>query len=435
MRTAVLTAVAISLLLMKISGQTPQQLAEIWEKQHVSKILPSNVRHKDLQNYLEGLRKHQIKVVEVGRSVANREIYQMEFGTGPLRVFLWSQMHGDEPTATSALIDIFTFLQKNRDKEWVKNIEKSMTIRAVPMLNPDGAELYVRRNLQGIDINRDAVDLKTPEANLLKKLRDEWSPAIGFNLHNQNALTTAGNSSDQAAISLLVVYGDAQKTATEGLDRNKRVASAMVSALANFIPNHIARYDDEYTATAFGDNFSAWGTPVILIETGALYGKDEMFLVKMNFVAMMTALNSLATGSERSTDTAAYDALPHNSSGRVFNFVFRGANIIDRTKPADPTIADIAINLERRRAEFPTPGMIRRVGQVPQAGIVEYDASGFIVVGRNSPVRRDSFAELLFYKKSRNVDWSSPDLEKASPPDAVFSVGKWIKGEGVVPVK
>ncbi|MGI8812462.1 MAG: M14 family zinc carboxypeptidase [Pyrinomonadaceae bacterium] len=435
MRTVVLTAVAVSILLMNISAQTPQQLAEIWEKQHVSKILPSNVRHKDLQNYLEGLRKHQIKVVEVGRSLANREIYQMEFGSGPMRVFLWSQMHGDEPTATSALIDMFTFLQKNRDKEWVKNIEKTMTIRAVPMLNPDGAELYVRRNLQGIDINRDALDLKTPEGNLLKKLRDEWSPAIGFNLHNQNALTTAGSTSEQAAISILVVYGDAQKTATDGLDRNKRLAAAMVSALNNFIPRNIARYDDEYTATAFGDNFSAWGTPVILIETGALYGKDEMFLVRMNFVAMMTALNDLANGSERSFDTSAYDALPRNSSGRIFNFVFRGANIIDRTKPSDPAVADIAINLERRRAEFPTPAIIRRVGKVSQAGIVEYDASGFIVVGRSSPIRPDSFGELLFYKKSRSVDWSSPELEKLSPPDAIFSVAKWVKGEGIVPVK
>ena len=41
----------------------------------------------------------------------------------------------------------------------------------VPMLNPDGAEAYKRRNMQDIDINRDAVNLATPEARLLKKLR------------------------------------------------------------------------------------------------------------------------------------------------------------------------------------------------------------------------------------------------------------------------
>ena len=56
-------------------------------------------------------------------------------------------------------------------------------------------------NLQGIDINRDAADLKTPEAQLLKKLRDDWNPSIGFNLHDENHSTTVGNSSNQAAIS------------------------------------------------------------------------------------------------------------------------------------------------------------------------------------------------------------------------------------------
>ena len=63
-----------------------------------------------------------------------------------------------------------------------------------------------------MDINRDATDLKTPEASLLKQLRDAWTPEIGFNLHNQNSLTSVGQTPMQAAISLLVVYGDEAKT-------------------------------------------------------------------------------------------------------------------------------------------------------------------------------------------------------------------------------
>jgi len=423
------------LFLMNIDAQTAPQFSEIWEKDHVSNKLPSNVRHKDLQKYLDGLRKHEIIVNEVGRSGANREIYQIEWGKGPIKVFLWSQMHGDEPTATSALIDIFNVLHKHRDKSWVKELEKAMTIRAVPMLNPDGAELYIRRNLQGIDINRDARTLQTPEATLLKKLRDEWSPDIGFNLHNQNALTTAGPTSKQAAISFLVVYGDAQKTVTEGLARNKRLASAMVEALNKFIPRNIGKYDDEFTATAFGDNFTAWGTPVLLIETGALYGKDEMFLVKMNFIAILTALRALADGSEKTLSPAAYEQLPANTSGRLMSVVFRGATVVDRSGVIQNP-ADIGLNLERRRAEMPAPAVVRRIGDLSSiTGLAEYDASNFYVTGRTQPVKTDTFGEFLFYSKSRRIDWTSPDLEKQFPPDAIFSVGRWVKGEDVVPKK
>ncbi|MEO6333971.1 MAG: M14 family zinc carboxypeptidase [Pyrinomonadaceae bacterium] len=427
-------AIALALLFIAVSmntfAQTPPELVAIWEREHVTTILPSNVRHKDLQKYLEGLKKIRLKVDEVGRSYGNREIYQVEFGKGPLKIFLWSQMHGDEPTATSALIDMFTVLQKNREKDWVKKIENAVTIRAVPMLNPDGAEFYQRRNLQGTDINRDAQNLQTPEAVLLKKLRDEWSPNIGFNLHNQNSLTTAGQTRKQAAISFLVVYGDAAKTTSEGHERNKRLVSAMISAIQPYMPEHIGRYGDEWTPSAFGDNFSAWGTAVILIETGGLHGKDEMFLVKMNFTAILTALKALADGSEKTFSSANYESLPANSSGSLYYFIFRNATVIDRSKPDQMTSADIAINIERRRAELVAPAYVRQVGNLSAyAGLTEFNAAEFNVVSRNgNALRPGDFAELLFYKKSRQVDWKVPDLEKQFPPDAVFSLGKWTKG-------
>ena len=429
MRSILLLSLVITLL-MNTPAQTPSELADIWEKEHVSNIFPSNVRHKDLKKYLDDLKKLGVKVDEVGRSYANREIYQIEFGRGPLKVFLWSQMHGDEPTATSALIDMFTVLQKNRHKDWVKNIANALTIRAVPMLNPDGAEFYQRRSLQGIDINRDALNLETPEARLLKKLRDDWSPQIGFNLHNQNALTAAGRTNKQAAISFLVVYGDAAKTTSEGHERNKRLTSAMTSAIQPYMPGHIGRYGDEWTPTAFGDNFSAWGTPVILIETGALHGRDEMFLVKMNFIAILTAMKSLADGSEKTFSPATYEMLPANTSGHLYNFVFRNATLVDRSQPEMFTTADIAVNLDRRRAELSAPAYVRKVGELSSGfGLSEFDAKDFYVVSRNSnAIRAGGFAELLFYKKSREVDWKAADLEKQFPPDAIFSVGRWVKG-------
>ena len=231
-----------------------------------------------------------------------------------------------------------------------------------------------------------------------------------------------------------MVFGDAAKTLNPGQERNQRITSAIVTALQKFIPGHIARYSDEWTPTAFGDNFSAWGTPTILIETGALYGKDEMFLVKMNFVAFMTALESLASGSEKTQDTAPYLTLPENSSGGLVNFIFRRANIVNAGDTEPNARADIAAVTERRRASFATPTTIRSVGDLLNLrGLEEYDASGFNVVQRFGKVKSGKLAELFFYRKDRTVDWASADLEKQFPPDAVFSTGKWFKGDGVVP--
>ncbi len=429
--STLLLALAIS---MSVYTQTAENLAESWDKHHISTIFPSDVRHADLKKYLEKLKGLGIKVEQVGFSNASREIYQVEWGTGPLKVMMWSQMHGDEPTATSSLIDMFAFLQTHKDKDWVKKLGETMTIRGVPMLNPDGSELYQRRNLQGIDINRDALDLKTPEARLLKQLRDNWSPAIGFNLHNQQSLTTVGPTRKQASISFLVVYGDPEKTTSDGHERNKRVSSAMVTALQKFIPGHIGRYGDEWTPTAFGDNFSAWGTPTILIETGALYGKDEMYLVKMNFIAFLTALNSIATGSEKTQDPFIYVNLPENTSGGLVDLIFRGANIVNTGAMTEISMGDITAVTERRRASFLNSTKIRGVGDMRAlTGLEEYDASGYYVIQRFGRTKSGEMCELFFFKKDRVIDWTSPELEKQFPPDAIYSAGKWAKGEKVVP--
>ena len=104
MKFTLLIAAVLFLITTTSPAQTVKDFAADWDKQHISSLPPSNVRHKDLQKYLEQLKKIGLKVEEVGRSYANREIYQIEWGTGATKIFMWSQMHGDEPTATTALL-------------------------------------------------------------------------------------------------------------------------------------------------------------------------------------------------------------------------------------------------------------------------------------------------------------------------------------------
>ena len=414
-----------------ISAQSPKEFAEVWEKGHVSRLPPSQVHHQDLQKYLETLKKLGLQISEVGRSYENREIYQVEWGTGKLKIFMWSQMHGDEPTATSAVVDMLAFLQTSK-LIWVKKLSESITLRVVPMLNPDGAELYQRRNAQFIDINRDAQALVTPEGRLLKKLRDQWSPEIGFNLHNQNPLTAVGKTRKQAAISLLAVSGNPEGKTYEGHERNKRLCAAMIGALNQFILGNIGRYDDDYNPRAFGDRISEWGTPVILIETGALHTKDEMFLIKLNFVAFLSALQALVDGSESKADPKTYETVPFNADGALFNAIFHNANIINPSQSIEPFQSDVAVTAERRRANQDAPMFVREIGDLAVfRGLDNYDSKDYYVVAKSNPIRIGTPVHFLFYRKDKaaNIDWKAADLEKTFPPDAIYKDGKWLKGE------
>ena len=44
---------------------------------------------------------------EIGKSVLGKPIYSYNIGSGPIKILLWSQMHGDESTTTKASFDCF----------------------------------------------------------------------------------------------------------------------------------------------------------------------------------------------------------------------------------------------------------------------------------------------------------------------------------------
>ncbi|MEP7272601.1 MAG: M14 family zinc carboxypeptidase [Acidobacteriota bacterium] len=415
-------------------AQTPLDLSSEWTEKHITRMDPSQVRHEDVKEYLAALREYGLSINEVGKSLGGREIFQMSFGRGPLKILLWSQMHGDEPTATSALVDLFAFLHVNRKRPWIAALEEAVSLHAIPMLNPDGAELFQRRNLQAIDINRDARLLSTPEGRLLKRLRDEWSPHLGFNLHNQNMRTSVGDTGRQATISLLAVPFDSYGNDNDGRILAKRVCAIICEALSPFIYGQIARYDDSFNPRAFGDAISQAGTPVILIETGGWHGHSELDLVKLNFVALAMTLKSLIDGSIARANPAVYDALRYNSTGDIYDLILRNGTLVSRgakgTSGPLTFRGDIGINFERSGlgGKIEPRGQIADVGDLSIfSGLETVDASGYFVTAAGGPIRGGTDAVLLFYRQESagKIDWAAEDLESRFPPDAIFRHGQW----------
>lgn len=288
-----------------------------------------------------------VSLEELGRSVEGRSIWHLSAGHGPTPVLLWSQMHGDEPSATPALFALLDTLVEHRATPRVARLLDRLTVHVVPMLNPDGAERYQRRNAQGIDINRDALRLQTPEGRALKALRDRTGAVIGFNLHNQNWRTSVGRTPPRpATISLLAVAFDEARTEDARRVLSKRTCAVIRDALEPLIPGQIGRYDDEFEVRAFGDNVTKWGTPVVLIETGPVAGaQPDRQLTRLNFVALVTALDALASGRVHEAATARYESLPENES-RLFHTAIRNATLIPGTGVA-PFIGDVGIAGQR----------------------------------------------------------------------------------------
>jgi hypothetical protein len=334
-----------------------------------------------------------ITVEAIGRSFLGKEIRMVSIGHGPKSILLWSQMHGDEPTATPALLDLADFLARRAVSPEVARILETFTLRMIPMLNPDGASVYERRNAQGIDINRDALMLATPEGRLLKSIRDRFSPLLGFNLHDQGRRVTVGATGVLSSISLLAVAGDEKGTITPGRLRAKRVASRIVRTLTPFIPGGIARYDEDWNPRAFGDNITAWGSPVVLIESGGFpKGGDFTSLTRLNFVALVSILDGLAKDDLADETPDMYDALLRNKPDAYADVAVRGASLLEprASRWFDADLAfDLLVSDQTISGCAPAPRSASRVVEVGDSRVV---TPGRVIDGRGmvlAPLSKD----------------------------------------------
>ena len=318
----------------------------IAERHRVVAISTRRFTHAQLWGALEPVtRSPAVRVTPIGQSINGRPLRAITVGSGPTTVLLWSQMHGDESTATMSLADILTWFTSTGERDALRDLLTSrLTMVLVPMLNPDGAELFQRENALGVDVNRDARRLATPEARALKALRDSIRPAFAFNLHDQNARTLGGRDGNQVGIAILAPAADAEKTYGPVRATARLVAARMRDVLEREIPGRIAKYDDTFNPRAFGDLIQQWGSSAVLIESGALPGDPEkQRLRRVNVIAILTALQAIATGGYRAADPATYESLPTNDRAAVDLLVMGGSVVLPGKEPMR---VDVAMNYE-----------------------------------------------------------------------------------------
>ncbi len=381
----------------------------------------SHIVHQDIRPLIETLKQEpNLDVQLIGHSFENRDIHLLTLGSGPIVIFAWTQMHGNEATATAAVFDwIDGLLDANADANAAnstanneatntdipQNWAQRYTIHILPMLNPDGAERCIRQNAQAIDINRDARELQSPEGALLMHMAKTLSPDIGFNLHDQSPYYQCGTTGNPATIAFLAPAFDVPKTIDTNRERAIKLIAHMNHCLQDDIPNAVARYDDTYSPRSFGDNIAGLGVSTILIESGAAKGDpDRQIARRLNLKALNTALDYLQSDNLPANNNAfehatidSYFAIPENISEALSSLVIRNLSFAAHTSPFKTGVSI------KQTARYSNKFVVDFIGDLHiQAGLAEFDANGLFYkpgkvfdVTENLSLNKESYLALI----------------------------------------
>jgi len=255
--------------------------------------------------------KNVFEVEVVGASVLQKPIYSVKAGSGPVRIFIWSQMHGNESTTTKALFDFLNYLKS--ETEYAQTLLHHFTFYILPILNPDGAAAYTRVNANGIDLNRDSVNLTQPESQLLRKAFEYFTPDFCYNMHDQRTIFGVGDDPKPATVSFLAPsYNDGREI---NAVRQKAInlIAAMNDTLQEYIPGQVGRFDDSFNINCIGDMFQSLDVPTILFEAGHYENDYEREQTrKFIFFALFSGFKSIYENVIAITKIDDYFNIPQN---------------------------------------------------------------------------------------------------------------------------
>lgn len=303
----------------------------MWDKDEYFKFKETSisgryVTNEHIHNLLNSLgRQYELDVL--GHSVENRPIYGISIGHGPRRIFMWSQMHGNESTTTKAVLDLLNFLKKG--SQGAEALLDKVTLKIIPILNPDGAFAYTRFNVNEVDLNRDAQERTQPESKVLRKTFEEFKPNFCFNLHDQRTIFNVGSRDCPATVSFLAPSFDEDRNNSDSRAIAMKVVAAMNEELQKHIPNQIGRFDDSFNPNCVGDAFQMEEVPTILFEAGHYqedYERDKTR--EFIFYALHKAIYSIAFEQVNRYPLEDYFSIPENNK-LFFDVLIENAHVLD----------------------------------------------------------------------------------------------------------
>ena len=263
----------------------------IYSKYKVGKLNGRYITNTHIEPLLDGLKEY-FKIEAAGKSVLDETIYSVKAGNGKIKLYMWSQMHGNESTTTKAIFDFLNFLKS--DEEFAVKLKDTFTFLILPILSPDGARLYTRENANKVDLNRDSLNLTQPESQLLRKLFEDFRPDYCYNMHDQRTIFGVGNPPKPATVSFLAPSYNDERDINDCRQKAMNVIAVMNDTLQEFIWEQVGRFDDSININCIGDMFQSLEVPTILFEAGHYqndYEREETR--KYIFFALLSGFNAI----------------------------------------------------------------------------------------------------------------------------------------------
>jgi len=344
-----------------------------------------------LFSYLQDSYSDYIK--EIGRSSLGKPIYMMTLGKGNLKVAAWSQMHGNESTATLAMLDLLSIFEKNPNLK--EKLFELIQLDFIFMLNPDGSEMWTRRNAYDIDINRDFIRNSSNEVRVLKSVVENGNYSYLLNLHDQRTIFTT-DGKHPATLSFLAPSENADRLITENRKKSMAVISAIYLQLKQILPDRIAKYTDEFYPTSTGDNFMKSGVPAILFEGG--YYENDINRVKTREYythALYFALKAMAVLKGDTLSYETYLDIPQNRETH-FDLIYRNAKLNTEFE----CILDIAVQyreiLDDKKNLIYQPYVVEVGDLNHKKGWTEIDCTGRKFISQKKFPKLDSLVDFSF---------------------------------------
>lgn len=133
----------------------------------------------------------RVKIEVIGRTAKGRPLHLVRVADdAPSRrealreptVLIVCSQHGNEPAGREACLKVIRDLAFAQDAATLELLA-TRSFLFVPAANPDGREANSRGNSEGVDINRDHLNLTTPEARAMAKVVRDWRPEVALDLH------------------------------------------------------------------------------------------------------------------------------------------------------------------------------------------------------------------------------------------------------------